>query len=96
MLIEDCFIDAGDDALTMKSGRDEEAWDIGRPLENVVIRRCTVKRGHGGFTIGSEMSAGVKNILVEDCHFDGSDTRICCSFLHQLDYWIKILIGIMQ
>lgn len=73
VLIEDCFIDAGDDALTMKSGRDEEAWDIGRPLENVVIRRCEVKRGNGGFVIGSEMSAGVNNILVENCHFNGTD-----------------------
>jgi polygalacturonase len=72
VLIEDCFLDAGDDALTMKSGRDEEAWEIGRPLENVVIRQCTVKKGNGGFVIGTEMSAGVRNILVEDCHFDGT------------------------
>lgn len=72
VLIEDCYVDAGDDALTMKSGRDEEAWEIGRPLENVVIRRCTVKQGNGGFVIGTEMSAGVRNILVEDCHFDGT------------------------
>ena len=73
VLIEDCYIDAGDDAICLKSGRDEEAWKIGRPLENVVIRRCTTKAGHGGFVIGSEMSAGVKNILVEDCHFDGTN-----------------------
>ena len=72
VLIEDCFIDAGDDAITLKAGRDEEAWKFARPLENVVIRRCTTKWGHGGFVIGSEMSAGVKNILVEDCHFDGT------------------------
>jgi polygalacturonase len=72
VLIENCYVDAGDDALTMKSGRDEEAWEIGRPLENVVIRRCTVKKGNGGFVIGTEMSAGVRNILVEDCHFDGT------------------------
>jgi polygalacturonase len=72
VLIEDCYVDAGDDALTMKSGRDEEAWEIGRPLENVIIRRCTVKQGNGGFVVGTEMSAGIRNILVENCHFDGT------------------------
>jgi polygalacturonase len=73
VLIEDCFIDVGDDNICLKSGRDEEAWKIGRPCENVVVRRCTTKAGHGGFTIGSEMSAGVKNVLVEDCTFNGTN-----------------------
>ena len=72
VLIEDCYVDTGDDCICLKSGRDEEAWKIGRPCENIVIRRCTTKAGNGGFVIGSEMSAGVKNILVEDCHFDGT------------------------
>jgi polygalacturonase len=72
VLIEDCFIDVGDDNICLKSGRDEEAWRIGRPCENVVIRRCKTKAGHGGFVVGSEMSAGVKNVLVEDCDFSGT------------------------
>ena len=71
VLIEDCLLNTGDNAICLKSGRDEEAWEIGRSLENVVIRRCTVEIG-GGIAIGSEMSAGVKNVLVEDCHFTGS------------------------
>ncbi len=72
VLIEDCYLNVGDDAICLKSGRDEEAWEIGRPLENVVIRCCKVNKGHGGIVIGSEMSAGVRNILVENCHFDGT------------------------
>ncbi|MCE6991212.1 glycoside hydrolase family 28 protein [Dyadobacter sp. CY323] len=73
VLIEDCGIDVGDDNICLKSGRDEEAWKIGRPCENIVVRRCSTKAGHGGLVIGSEMSAGVKNVLVEDCHFAGTD-----------------------
>ena len=73
VLIEDCYLDTGDDAITLKAGRDEEAWKLNRPLENVVIRNCTVKRGGGGFVIGSEMSAGVKNVLVEDCYYEGTN-----------------------
>lgn len=72
VLVEDCYIDAGDDAICLKSGRDQEAWSIGRPLEYMVVRRCTTRNGHGGFVIGSEMSADVRNVLVEDCHFDGT------------------------
>lgn len=73
VLIEDCEIDVGDDNICLKSGRDQEAWKYGRPCENVVIRRCTSKAGHGGFVVGSEMSAGVRNVLVEDCNFSGTD-----------------------
>ncbi len=76
VLIEDCTIDVGDDNICLKSGRDEEAWEIGRPLENVIVRRCTTIAGHGGFVIGSEMSAGVRNVIVEDCHFAGTQRGI--------------------
>ena len=72
VLIEDCDIDAGDDNICMKSGRDEDAWKNGRPCENIVIRRCISRGSGGGFTVGSEMSAGVRNILVEDCRFIGT------------------------
>ncbi len=71
VLIEDCLLNTGDNAITFKSGRDEEAWEMGHPLENVVARRCTVLTG-GGIAVGSEMSAGVRNILVEDCYLTGS------------------------
>lgn len=76
VLIEDCFVDTGDDCICLKSGRDEEAWKIGRPCENVIVRRCTTKAGNGGFVIGSEMSAGVRNVLVEDCYFDGTSRGV--------------------
>ena len=46
------------------------------PCENVVVTGCTVFAGHGGFTVGSEMSGGIRNVLVKDCQFLGTDVGI--------------------
>lgn len=75
-LIEDCDISTGDDCITMKSGLNEDGLRVNRPTENVVVRRCTTRAGHGGFVVGSETSGGVRNILVDDCHFLGTDRGI--------------------
>lgn len=73
VLIEHSVFDVGDDALCMKSGRDEEGRKRAMPTENVRIRNCTVYASHGGFVIGSEMSGGVRNIDVRNCTFIGMD-----------------------
>jgi polygalacturonase len=73
VLIENSVFDVGDDALCMKSGRDEEGRKRAMPTENVIIRGCTVYSSHGGFVIGSEMSGGARNIYVSNCTFIGSD-----------------------
>jgi len=70
VLIEDCVFDTGDDCIAIKSGRNNDGRRIGVPTENVVIRRCTMKDGHGGVTIGSEISGGCRNVFVEDCTMD--------------------------
>ena len=67
-----CIIDTGDDGLCIKSGINEVGRRIGVPTEDVLIENCTVYEGHGGFTIGSEMSGGVRNILVQNCTFIGT------------------------
>lgn len=76
VLIEDCFIDTGDDCVCIKAGRDQDGWKEGRPTENVVVRRIRTRRGHGGIVIGSELSAGVRNVWVEDCEFTGTERGI--------------------
>lgn len=76
VLVADCKIDAGDDGICLKSGRDEEGRRRGRATENVTITRCTVGHAHGGVVIGSEMSGGVRNITVSDCAFHGTDTGL--------------------
>jgi len=73
VLIENSVFDVGDDALCMKSGRDAEGRKRGMPIENVIIRGCTVYAAHGGFVIGSEMSGGARNIYVNNCTFIGTD-----------------------
>ena len=73
VLIENSVFDVGDDALCMKSGRDEAGRKRGMPTENVIIRGCTVYSSHGGFVIGSEMSGGARNIYVSNCTFIGAD-----------------------
>jgi polygalacturonase len=70
VLIEKCDIDGGDDAVCLKSGRGMEAVTIGRPTEDVIVRGCTLaSSGFAGFGIGTEMSGGVRNVLVTDCTF---------------------------
>jgi polygalacturonase len=76
MLIEDCTFSTGDDCVVLKSGYNEDGWRVGRPTENVVMRRCSSRRGHGGLVIGSEMSGGVRNVFLEDCVFDGTDRAV--------------------
>ena len=73
VLIENSTFDVGDDALCMKSGRDAEGRKRAMPIQDVIIRNCTVYASHGGFVIGSEMSGGAKNIYVSNCTFIGSD-----------------------
>lgn len=73
VLIEDSFFSTGDDCVVIKSGLNEDGWRVGRPSENIVVRRLKGERGHGGVVIGSEMSGGVRNVHVEDCEFTGTD-----------------------
>ncbi len=68
--------DAGDDAICLKSGKDEEGRKRGVPTENVLILDCTVYHGHGGFVVGSEMSGGIRNIFLDRCAFIGTDNGI--------------------
>lgn len=65
-LIENCRFDQGDDAVVIKSGRNRDAWRTNRPTENVVIRNCTIVKGHSLLGIGSELSGGVRNIYMKD------------------------------
>lgn len=74
--ISNCHISVGDDCITIKSGRDLQARNIGVPCENITITNCTMLSGHGGVVIGSEMSGGVKKVTISNCVFDGTDRGI--------------------
>lgn len=74
--ISNCFISVGDDCITIKSGRDFHGRNYGKPCENITITNCVMLSGHGGVVIGSEMSGGVKNVVISNCVFDGTDSGI--------------------
>ncbi|HYG22195.1 MAG TPA: glycoside hydrolase family 88 protein [Verrucomicrobiae bacterium] len=70
VLIEDCLFDTGDDCIAIKSGRNNDGRRVGLASENIIIRNCTMKDGHGGVVIGSEISGGCRNVFVENCEMD--------------------------
>lgn len=70
-----CSVDAGDDAICLKSGVGKTGRDRG-PCENILIEDCTVFHGHGGFVIGSDTAGGIRNVTVRRCRFIDTDTGI--------------------
>ena len=75
-VIRNCVFDAGDDGICIKSGKDAAGRRIGVPTDDVLVQDCVVYHAHGGFTIGSEMSGGVRNMRVENCTFIGTDVGL--------------------
>jgi len=76
VLITHCLFDTGDDCIAIKSGRDEDGRRINRPAENHIVEWCTMKDGHGGVGIGSEISGGAKNIYAVNCQMDSPNLLI--------------------
>ncbi|MEX0987880.1 MAG: glycoside hydrolase family 28 protein [Bacteroidales bacterium] len=68
--------DVGDDAICVKSGRNEEGRKRGIPTRYMEVDNCVVHHGHGGFVVGSEMSGGVSDIWVRNCTFLGTDVGL--------------------
>ncbi len=73
VLIKDCFFDTGDDCIAIKSGRNADGRRLNMPTENIVIQGCHMKDGHGGITVGSEISGGVRNLFAENCRLDSAN-----------------------
>jgi len=70
VLIENCTFDTGDDCIAIKSGRNNDGRRWLTPAENIIIRGCTMKDGHGGTVIGSEISGSCRNVFTENCEMD--------------------------
>ncbi|MBD3375168.1 glycoside hydrolase family 28 protein [candidate division KSB1 bacterium] len=67
--ISNCFVDCGDDCITIKSGYNEDGRRVNIPCENIVITNCTFAHGRSAVGIGSETSGGVRNVVVSNCVF---------------------------
>jgi polygalacturonase len=70
VLIDGCVFDTGDDCIAIKSGRNADGRRLHTPSENIVVQGCTMKDGHGGVTLGSECSGGIRNVFAQDCEMD--------------------------
>ncbi len=70
VLIKGCTFDTGDDCIAIKSGRNADGRRLNAPTENIIVQDCVMKDGHGGITVGSEISGGVRNLFAENCKLD--------------------------
>jgi polygalacturonase len=70
VLIRNCNFDTGDDCIAIKAGRNGDGRRVNMPSQNIVIQDCHMRDGHGGVTIGSEISGGVRNVFAENCRMD--------------------------
>jgi len=77
VLIEKCIFDTGDDCIAIKSGRNADGRRVNVPSENLIIRNSTMRDGHGGVTIGSEISGSCSNVFVENCEM--SSPNLTCA-----------------
>lgn len=73
VIIRNCNFNTGDDCIAIKSGRDADGRRVGIVSENIIVQNCKMFDGHGGVTIGSEISAGVRNVFVENCEMDSPE-----------------------
>jgi len=80
VLIEGCTFDTGDDCIAIKSGRNDDGRRVGVASENLIIRNCVMKDGHGGVVIGSEIAGGCRNVFVENCTMDSPNLERALRF----------------
>ncbi len=71
--IHDVDIDVNDDCIAIKSGKDEDGRRVHRPAENILVEKCHFRYGHGGVSMGSEMSGGIRNVEIRDSIMDADN-----------------------
>jgi polygalacturonase len=70
VLIKECLFNTGDDCIAIKSGRNADGRRVNVPSQNIIVQGCHMKNGHGGVTVGSEISGGVRNVFADNCQMD--------------------------
>ncbi|KAF2329827.1 glycoside hydrolase family 28 protein [Flavobacterium daemonense] len=73
VIIKNCTFNTGDDCIAIKSGRDADGRRVGIPSKNIIVQNCKMVDGHGGVVMGSEITAGVNNVYVENCVMDSPE-----------------------
>jgi polygalacturonase len=75
VVVQNVTYDTGDDCMAIKSGRDADGRRVNVPCQNVVVQNCDFADGHGGITIGSEMTGGVKNVYARDLTMNSANLQ---------------------
>lgn len=73
VLITGVRIEAHDDCISIKSGRDTDGRRVARPSENILIEKCHFAYGHGGVAMGSEISGSIRNVTIRNCVMDNEN-----------------------
>lgn len=76
VVIEGSKFSTGDDAIAIKSGRDNDGMRVGRPSKNILIKNCAVEEAHAAIAIGSEVSGGIQDVFVDTMHVKEADFGI--------------------
>jgi polygalacturonase len=66
VVIDGCAFDTGDDCIAIKAGRNADGRRVNVPSQDILIEDCDFRDGHGGVTMGSEMTGGVQNVFARD------------------------------
>lgn len=80
VVIRDCTFDTGDDCIAIKSGKNADGRRVGVPSQDILVEDCRMADGHGGVTIGSEMSGGARNVFVRNCEMSSPNLNIALRF----------------
>ncbi|MVA75590.1 glycoside hydrolase family 28 protein [Auraticoccus sp. F435] len=75
VLITGCTFDTGDDCIAIKAGKDDDGRRVGRPSERIVVQDCQMRAGHGGVTVGSETSGGIRDVVAHRCRMSSADLK---------------------
>jgi len=73
VLVEEALFDTGDDCIAIKSGRNADGRRLATPSERIVVRGCRMRAGHGGVTVGSEISGSARDVFAERCQMSSPD-----------------------
>jgi len=77
VLISGATFDTGDDCVAVKAGRNADGRRVHAPSRDIVIEDCLFRDGHGGVTIGSEMTGGVSAVFARDLEMSSPNLNDC-------------------
>jgi polygalacturonase len=80
VVIRGCTFDTGDDCIAVKSGRNADGRRVNVPSARILVTDCDFRAGHGGVTVGSEMSGGVRDVFAENLRMSSPDLNIALRF----------------